>query len=160
MKRGSVGVQHTFLLPLPERGCLLCVGIIFIRSHVSVLFRKGVQVVRDDDQNSTDLMKCIRSLQEKEEADGVDVGGILLPLHAISSDPGIYISLLPPCLSYSFFFQTHYDVVLLGGFSGRLDQTVHLLSYLHKLRKSGRRLFVVTDENVGWVLDEARRSPF
>lgn len=55
--------------------------------------------------------------------------------------------------------QTPYDVVLLGGLSGRLDQTVHLLSYLHKLRKSGRRLFVVTDENVGWVLDEARDFP-
>lgn len=57
-------------------------------------------------------------------------------------------------------FQTPYDVVLLGGFSGRLDQTVHLLSYLHKLRKSGRRLFVVADENVGWVLDGVRGGFF
>lgn len=56
-------------------------------------------------------------------------------------------------------FQTPYDVVLLGGLSGRLDQTVHTLSYLHKLRKSGRRFFVVADENVGWVLDEARGFP-
>ncbi|KAF8501701.1 thiamine pyrophosphokinase [Russula emetica] len=96
---------------------------------------RGVRVVRDDDQNSTDLMKCIRSLQEKEEADGVDVEFIF---------PSF------PCLLYSFFFQTPYDLVLLGGFSGRLDQTVHLLSYVHKLRKSGRRLFVVADENVGW----------
>jgi thiamine pyrophosphokinase len=55
--------------------------------------------------------------------------------------------------------ESPYDVVLLGGFSGRLDQTVHLLSYLHKLRKSGRQLFVVTDESVGWVLDEARGFP-
>jgi thiamine pyrophosphokinase len=52
------------------------------------------------------------------------------------------------------FVQTPCDVVLLGGLSGRLDQTVHTLSFLHKLRKSGRRIFVVTDENVGWVLDE------
>ena len=44
-------------------------------AHVSLFFRKGVLVVRDDDQDSTDLMKCIQSLQEKEEADGVDVGG-------------------------------------------------------------------------------------
>jgi hypothetical protein len=51
--------------------------------------------------------------------------------------------------------QTPYDLVLLGGLTGRLDQTVHTLSYLHKVRKSGRRTFVVTDENVGWVLDEA-----
>lgn len=51
-------------------------------------------------------------------------------------------------------FQIPYDVVLLGGLSGRLDQTIHTLSFLHKLRKSGRRIFAVTDENVGWVLDE------
>ena len=49
-------------------------------SHVC-RFRKGVRVIRDDDQNSTDLMKCVQSLQEKEEADGVDVGGGSL-LHA------------------------------------------------------------------------------
>ncbi|KZT43762.1 Thiamin pyrophosphokinase [Sistotremastrum suecicum HHB10207 ss-3] len=46
-----------------------------------------------------------------------------------------------------------YDIVLLGGLSGRLDQTVHTLSYLHKLRKTRPRTFVVTDDNVGWVLD-------
>ena len=34
---------------------------------------KGVPVVKDDDQDSTDLMKCLCSLQEKEKADGVDV---------------------------------------------------------------------------------------
>jgi len=55
-----------------------------------------------------------------------------------------------------FVFQIPYDVVLLGGLSGRLDQTIHTLSFLHKLRKSGRRIFAVTDENVGWVLDEVR----
>jgi hypothetical protein len=34
---------------------------------------KGVQVVQDNDQYSTDLMKSIQSLQEKEKRDGVDV---------------------------------------------------------------------------------------
>jgi thiamine pyrophosphokinase len=147
-----IHVPTHFLLPLPERGRLLYVGVIYFRSHVSVLFRKGVRVVRDDDQNSTDLMKCIRSLQEKEEADGVDVGGIPLPFH---HDSRRSRNLFPFSIIL-FFFQIPYDVVLLCGFSGRLDQTVHLLSYLHKLRKSGRRLFAVADENVGWVLDEAR----
>jgi len=51
---------------------------------------------------------------------------------------------------------TPYDVVLLGGLSGRLDQTVHTLSFLHKLRKSRHRIFAVTDENVGWVLDQGK----
>ena len=54
--------------------------IIIPCSHVC-RFRKGVRVVRDDDQDSTDLIKCVRSLQEKEEADGVDVGAGSL-LHA------------------------------------------------------------------------------
>ena len=49
-----------------------------------------------------------------------------------------------------------YTVVLLGGLSGRLDQTIHTLSYLHKLRRTGRRVFAVTDDNVGWVLDAVR----
>jgi len=87
---------------------------------------RGVPVIKDGDSDSTDLMKCIQSLKEKEEAEGlVDL-------------------------------QTPHDLVLLGGLGGRLDQTVHTLSFLHKLRKSGRRIFVVTDENVGWVLDEGK----
>jgi hypothetical protein len=50
-------------------------------------------------------------------------------------------------------------VVLLGGLSGRLDQTVHTMSLLHKLRKKRRRTFVVTDENVCWVLHAVRALP-
>ncbi|KAI0288008.1 thiamine pyrophosphokinase [Russula brevipes] len=91
-----------------------------VRRHYEA---QGVPVVRDNDQDSTDLMKCVDALHEKEVADGVD---------------------------------TPYDLVLLGGLTGRLDQTVHTLSYLHRVRKSGRRTFVVTDENVGWVLDEGK----
>ncbi|KAH9972800.1 thiamine pyrophosphokinase [Lactifluus volemus] len=74
---------------------------------------RGVPVVQDNDENSTDLMKCIESCKKKRMLRGQI------------------------------------------GLSGRLDQTVHTLSYLHKLRKSGRRIFAVTDDNVGWVLDEA-----
>lgn len=46
-----------------------------------------------------------------------------------------------------------YDIILLGGLAGRLDQTIHTLSSLHKLRKTRSRVFAVTDENAGWVLD-------
>ena len=81
--RVSRCVQYTSyifcLCPCPSVAVcwVLVLYIISFRSYVSVLFRKGVRVVRDDDQDSTDLMKCIRSLQEKEleGADGVDVGG-------------------------------------------------------------------------------------
>ncbi|TFK40306.1 thiamine pyrophosphokinase Thi80 [Crucibulum laeve] len=92
-----------------------------IRSDVRAYYElKGVRVVQDHDQNSTDLMKCIRTLQDLEETEG----------------------------------SKQYDIILLGGLSGRLDQTIHTLSYLHKLRKTRRHVYAVTDDNIGWVLDE------
>jgi len=78
----------------------------------------GVPVIRDFDQDSTDLMKCVVALEEKEREENCQ-----------------------------------YDIILLGGLTGRLDQTVHTLSFLHKLRKTRKRVYAVTDENVGWVLD-------
>ncbi|RDB25974.1 thiamine pyrophosphokinase 1 [Hypsizygus marmoreus] len=81
---------------------------------------QGVPVIQDDDQDSTDLMKCISAVEEKEQVEEAPRN----------------------------------DVILLGGLSGRLDQTIHTLSYLHKLRKVRPRVFAVTDDNVGWVLDE------
>lgn len=51
-----------------------------------------------------------------------------------------------------------FEIVILGGLSGRLDQTVHTLSYLYKLRKTRKRVYTVTDDNVAWVLDEVSRT--
>ncbi|KAH7911087.1 thiamine pyrophosphokinase [Hygrophoropsis aurantiaca] len=79
----------------------------------------GVPVTKDPDQYSTDLMKCIEELKQREVSEGRE-----------------------------------YEVIVLGGLSGRLDQTVHTLSYLHKLRKVRKRTFAVTEDNVGWVLDK------
>ncbi|KDQ55872.1 hypothetical protein JAAARDRAFT_331949 [Jaapia argillacea MUCL 33604] len=92
-----------------------------VREYYSSL---GVRVIHDHDQYSTDLMKCISAIQEKEKAE---------------------------CTKE---IPEQYTIILLGGLSGRLDQTVHTLSLLHKLRKTRRFLFAVTDDNVGWVLDE------
>ncbi|KAG7099794.1 hypothetical protein E1B28_001606 [Marasmius oreades] len=80
---------------------------------------QGVPVIKDSDQDSTDLMKCINAVEDKERVDG-----------------------------------QQYEIILLGGLAGRLDQTIHLLSFLHKLRKKRRRVLAITDDNVGWVLDE------
>ncbi|OCH94452.1 Thiamin pyrophosphokinase [Obba rivulosa] len=77
-----------------------------------------VSVVHDEDQYSTDLMKCVAEVLERDK----------------STTP-------------------EYDIIILGGLSGRLDQTVHTLSYIHKLRKQHKQIFTVTDDNVAWVLD-------
>lgn len=80
---------------------------------------RGVPVIRDPDQDSTDLMKCVAAIEEKERIDG-----------------------------------QQYEILILGGLAGRLDQTIHLLSYLHKLRKKRGKVLAITDDNIGWVLDE------
>jgi len=48
-----------------------------------------------------------------------------------------------------------YDLLLMGGLSGRVDQTVHVMSLLHKLRKSRPRSFILSSESLAWVVDEA-----
>jgi len=83
-----------------------------------------VPILHDDDQYSTDLMKCVSSLEDKEKMDGAG----------------------------------QYSIIFLGGLAGRLDQTIHTLSYLHKIRKTRGTSFAITDDNIGWVLDEGEHS--
>ncbi|KAF5390636.1 hypothetical protein D9757_002752 [Collybiopsis confluens] len=100
-----------------------------LRSDVREYYTsKGVQVIKDDDQDSTDLMKCVVAVTEKEEKER-ECG----------------------CTHKSPDHQ--YDIIVLGGLAGRLDQTIHLLSFLHKLRKTRKKVYAVTDDNIGWVLD-------
>ncbi|KAF8149854.1 thiamine pyrophosphokinase Thi80 [Crassisporium funariophilum] len=84
----------------------------------------GIPVIQNEDQNSTDLMKCVAAIQEKEKSERLQ----------------------------------QYSIILLGGLAGRLDQTIHTLSYLHKLRKKRDRVFAVTDDNIGWVLDSGEHE--
>lgn len=97
---------------------------------------QGVPIVQDNDQDSTDLMKCVQALREKEQKEGTQVS--TLGFLDISKYP----------------LRKQYDIIILGGLTGRLDQTMHTLSYLHKLRKDRKRVFTVTDDNIAWLLDE------
>ena len=64
---------------------------------------------------------------------------------------GVYLFLGEMCMKW---YKQQYDVILLGGLSGRLDQTIHTMSALHKLRKTRKKVFAVTDDNIAWILDE------
>ncbi|KAH9928620.1 thiamine pyrophosphokinase, vitamin B1-binding domain-containing protein [Fomitopsis serialis] len=88
------------------------------RGDLDSLRDDGVPVVYDPDLYATDLMKCIRALEERDAAEGIQS-----------------------------------DLIILGGLSGRLDQTVHTLSLLHKRRSGRMRIFAATDDNLAWVLD-------
>lgn len=93
-------------------------------------------------------MKCVSEIQEKEMEEQSSVSTILKELvfgfhsHILTSD-----------------FQQQ-DIILLGGLSGRLDQTIHTLSYLHKLHIARPRVFAATDDNVAWVLGAVPSSLF
>ncbi|GFZ44706.1 hypothetical protein JCM24511_02430, partial [Saitozyma sp. JCM 24511] len=45
-------------------------------------------------------------------------------------------------------------LILLGGLSGRIDQTVHSMALLHKLRSTRPEVFVLSGESLAWVLDK------
>ena len=49
-----------------------------------------------------------------------------------------------------------YSIVLLGGLSGRVDQTVHTMSLLQKMRKTRPETYVLSGESLAWTLDEVR----
>ncbi|KAJ4478168.1 thiamine pyrophosphokinase [Lentinula aciculospora] len=109
--------NHNETLYLPE---LIKGDLDSLRSDVHEYYAsQGVPVEKDEDQDSTDLMKCMSTIAEKEKSEGTN----------------------------------QYEIVILGGLAGRLDQTIHTLSYLYKLRKVRDRVYAVTDDNVCWVLD-------
>ena len=81
-------------------------------------------------------MKCIETLEENERKEGHEVR----PTHWLTTIINLNVRI-------------QYETLILGGFSGRLDQTIHLLSHIHKIRQMRSRVYVITDDNIGWVLD-------
>ncbi|TDL25502.1 thiamine pyrophosphokinase [Rickenella mellea] len=72
----------------------------------------------------------------------------------IVHDPDQYSTDLMKCVAAAMDVNPPpQEIVLLGGLSGRLDQTIHTLSFLHKMRAEDVRIYAVTPDNVGWVLD-------
>ncbi|EIW73187.1 hypothetical protein TREMEDRAFT_25042 [Tremella mesenterica DSM 1558] len=47
-----------------------------------------------------------------------------------------------------------YHLILMGGLSGRIDQSVHTMFLLHKMRKTRPETFVISGESLAWTLDE------
>lgn len=75
---------------------------------------QGVDIRKDHDQYSTDLMKCI-TLAEKLWFAGDDHSSSAEPKQTESTAPGLYA----------------YNVYVLGGLGGRVDQSFHSIHHLH-----------------------------
>ncbi|KAG8940041.1 hypothetical protein FRC04_005674 [Tulasnella sp. 424] len=82
----------------------------------------------------------------------------------VIGDPDLYATDLMKCVSSIKALEEaskasdQLGIIILGGLSGRFDHTVHILSYLHKLRAQRERVFVVTDDNICWVLDSGEHD--
>lgn len=97
-------------------------------------YTKGVTVIQDRDEYSTDLMKCITEVEKEEQ------GAQVSPFAA--SGTNHYAPLT-----------VQFPLLLVGGLSGRIDQTVHTISLLHKLRATRSESYVLSGESLAWVLD-------
>lgn len=76
---------------------------------------------------------------------------------AIKRDPSEYATDLMKCMEEVESIESasgkHFSLLFFGGLSGRLDQTVHTMSILFKLRSTRRDTFVISDDSLAWVLD-------
>jgi len=51
-----------------------------------------------------------------------------------------------------------YRIILLGGLTGRLDQTAHTIHALHTFRHDRKETWVVSDQSVACLIDKGRHS--
>ena len=76
---------------------------------------------------------------------------------AIKRDPSEYATDLMKCIEEVESIESasgkRFTLLLLGGLSGRLDQTVHTMSIMFKLRTKRRDTFVMSEDSLAWVLD-------
>lgn len=73
----------------------------------------------------------------------------------IKRDPSEYSTDLQKCIeeveTVEKDTKEKYSLLFLGGLSGRLDQTLHVLAVLYKSR---RDIYVISEESLAWVLDK------
>ncbi|KAM0793285.1 hypothetical protein ACM66B_000746 [Microbotryomycetes sp. NB124-2] len=89
-----------------------------LRPHVRQYYEdRGVKVIHDADQFSTDLGKCVAHVAELERTT-----------------------------------QSQYQLIIVGGLSGRLDQTIHTLHALMQLEQEREMTWAVGEESIACVL--------
>jgi thiamine pyrophosphokinase len=99
---------------------------------------KGVKIFKDTDQDSTDLMKCLKSVTESEMLETAVKQRV--PDHP---EP----------------FDLEIDIVLLGGLGGRADQAFSQLHYLYITANPSpniwaKDVYLITTESVIFVLEK------
>jgi len=118
---------------------MICGDMDSVRPGVLEFYRgKGVRIFKDTDQDSTDLMKCLKFITESE----------MLETAVKQRVPD-----LPEP------FDSDIDIVLLGGLGGRADQAFSQLHYLYITATPSsyiwaRDVYLITMESVIFVLEK------
>ncbi|ORY69288.1 Thiamin pyrophosphokinase [Leucosporidium creatinivorum] len=101
-----------------------------LKPHVRAYYEsKNVPVIHDPDQDSTDLGKCIAALVEEEKRLGQGKGK-----------------------------EKEHQLVISGGLSGRLDQTIHTMHALMQLSEVRERTWAVGSESIACVLGKGNHD--
>lgn len=118
---------------------MICGDMDSVRPEVLECYReKGVRIFKDTDQESTDLMKCLKSIANSEElgtANGSRMSNVPDPYHH-----GV-------------------DIALLSGLGGRADQAFSQLHHLYLTTTQSphlwaRDIYLITSESVIFVLEK------
>jgi thiamine pyrophosphokinase len=110
-------------------------------------------VLRDQDQDTTDLIKCMDELEAWErrtEAATVRVW----PQH---HHPRLCacVCVCTPTAAVAHLQRQH-PVLICGALSGRFDHVLHAVHFLHRHDGAQRQVFLVSSENVACLLHKAR----
>lgn len=119
---------------------MICGDLDSIRPEVQEYYEaRGVEIIKDPDQYSTDMTKCLRYIRERSR-------------HFLSLEE---TQLSNPSGSQ----ESRLDIVIFGGLGGRADQA---FSQLHHLYTEARQdpkpsagdLYLITDESVIFLLEK------
>ena len=120
-----------------EHPDIICGDLDSLLPEVEQYYRKeGSQIIKDPDQYSTDLAKCMKSIHDR----------ICQPLKSYSGN------------IESSSLQSHHDldVVIVGGLGGRADQAFSLLHHLYTESEDSSllhgKLYLVTPESIIFLL--------
>lgn len=99
---------------------------------------KGVEIIKDTDQYSTDLMKCLKYIGDSEDFD--EAKKTHFSAYSLSHDRPV-------------------DVALFGGLGGRADQAFSQLHHLYEIANRGsypwaRDIYLITKESIVFLLEK------
>ena len=101
--------------------------------------RKGTRIIKNPDQYSTDLTKCLEEIKNQKDVilSGKWKRAIYTPQDT---------------------FASNFDVVILGGLGGRFDQGLSLLHHLYKFSEQEDllhgRFYMINSQSISFLLSE------